>query len=101
MNTCMLAYEHAATMTEIANWANELSGKEAPGSPGARVVRILRFQVLDKGDHYTALLLVEITDISDENQVALKEADMVEIEQITSTIEDISPENAPFTELSA
>lgn len=98
MDTRMLAYEHAVTMTEIANWANELSGKEAPGSPGYRVVCILRFQVLDKGDRYAALVLVEVTDISSEIQVALKEADMVEIEQITSTIEDVSTGQTTFTE---
>ncbi len=94
MDTRMLAYEHAATMAEIANWANGLLGKEAPGSPGYRVVRILRFQVIARGDRYAALVLVEVTDTSSNNPVALKEADMVEIDNITSTIEDITTNTA-------
>jgi len=87
MDTRLLAYERAATVTEIATWANDLLGKEAPGSPGYQVVRILQFQFANKGDSYTALILVEVTNTPFDSQVALKEADMVEIEQITSSIE--------------
>jgi hypothetical protein len=94
----MLAYEHAATMAEIADWANGLPGKEAPGSPGYRVVRILRFQVIARGDHYAALVLVEVTDISSNNPVVLKEADMVEIDNITATIGDIPTSNSTLSE---
>jgi hypothetical protein len=94
MDTRMLAYEHAATMAEVANWANGLPGKEAPGSPGYRVVRVLRFQVLAKGDRYAALMLVEVTD----SPVALKEADVIEIDNITSTIEDIPTSDSALSE---
>jgi hypothetical protein len=95
MDTLLLAYERATNMTEIADWANRLRGKEAPGAPGLRVVRVVRFQILDKGEYYTALILVEVSNLSSENQVALKEADMVEIEQITSGIEDALSNQAP------
>jgi hypothetical protein len=98
MDTRMLAYEHAATMAEVANWANGLPGKEAPGSPGYRVVRVLRFQVLAKGDRYAALMLVEVTDRSPDNPVALKEADVIEIDNITSTIEDIPTSDSALSE---
>lgn len=89
MDTLMLAYEHAATMAEIATWANDLRGQEAPGVPGSRITRVVRFQVLDKGEGYTALILVEITDRISEGLVALKATDVVEIEQIASGIEDL------------
>ena len=89
MDTRLLAYERAATVTEIAAWANDLLGKEVPGSPGYQVVRILQFQFTNQGTSYAALLLVEVTNTSFDNQVALKEADMVEIEQITSSIETL------------
>ena len=98
MDTLLLAYERATNMTEIAGWANALRGKEAPGAPGLRVIRVVRFQILDKGEYYTALILVEVSDLASENQVALKEADMVEIEQITSGIEDVMSNQAPSSE---
>lgn len=87
METRLLAYERATTVAEIAAWANALLGKEAPGSPGYRVVRILQFQFAHQGNSYAALILVEVTNTLFDNQVALKEADMAEIEQITSSIE--------------
>ena len=88
MDTRMLAYEHAASTTEIANWANELINKEVPGSPGYRIIRIVQFQFIEKGDRYSALILVEVTDTSSENLVALKEEDVIAIEEITSSMED-------------
>lgn len=95
MDTRMLAYEQADTVAEIATWANELIGKEAPGSPGYRVVRVIQFQFIDRQDGYAALILVEVEEWPDETsniQVALKEADIEVIEQLTASIGE-APEN--------
>ena len=85
----MLAYEQAATVTEIATWANDLIGKEVPGSPGYKVVRVIQFQFIDRQDGYAAIILVEVEEMPNETnniQVALKEADIAVIEQLTASI---------------
>ena len=92
MDTRMLAYEPATTVTEIATWANDLIGKEVPGSPGYRVVRVIQFQFIERQDGYAAMILVEVTDMPNETPVALKEEDIVVIEQLTSSIGE-TPEN--------
>jgi len=88
METRLLAYEQASTLAEIAAWANELIGKEVPGSPGYKVVRIVHFQVVKQQDSYAAAVLVEVADIHDEPPVTLKEEDIVVIEQLTSAIDE-------------
>lgn len=87
METCMLAYERAETVTEIATWANDLVGKAVPGYPDYRVVKVLRFQLMPAQHGYDAALLVEVRQwLDDESQVTLREADVKVIEQLTSTI---------------
>ena len=93
METRLLGYEHAATVTEIASWANDLIGKEAPDCPGYVVVKVVQFQLValqspQRG--YDALLLVEVVERLSDAQVTLKEADVEVIEQITSSIEKAS-----------
>ena len=87
METRLLAYERASTVAEIATWANERIGKEVPGSPDYKVVRIIHFQIIKQQDGYTAAMLVEVENRPDEPAVALKEADIVVIEQLTSAID--------------
>jgi|SRR5579875_456326 hypothetical protein len=87
METCVLGYERAATVTEIATWANELIDKEVPGHPEYLAVKVIQFQVISTQNGYDALLLVDVRERPNEhNQVALSEADIQVIEQLTSTI---------------
>ena len=89
METCMLAYEQAETVTEIASWANELVGKAVPGYPDYRVVKVLRFQLVRIQNGYDAALLVEVRSwLDEESQVTLREADVEVIEQLTSSIDE-------------
>lgn len=89
METCMLAYERAKTVTEITTWANELVGKAVPGYPDYRVVKVARFQIVPTQNGYDAALLVEVMQwIDEESQVTLREADVKVIEQLTSTIDE-------------
>jgi hypothetical protein len=91
METRLLAYEHAVTVSEIAVWANGLIGKEVPGDPGYTVVRVIQFQTIsgrsDQGG-YDALVLVEVTERKLDTQVALSEADIEVIEELTSSIDE-------------
>jgi hypothetical protein len=86
MNTRLLAYDEATTVTEIANWANALIGNEVPDAPGYQVVRIVQFQLLQQSQGYAALVLVEVMQKPPDASVALKEADIAVIEQLTSAI---------------
>jgi hypothetical protein len=87
METCMLAYERAETVTEIATWANELIGKAVPGYPDYRVVKVVRFQLVRIQNGYDAALLVEVRQwFDEESQVTMREADVKVIEQLTSAI---------------
>ena len=88
METRLLAYEHATTVSEIAAWANHLIGKEVPGDPGYIVVRVLQFQMINAQSSYAAMLLVEVTERQLETQVALSEADIEVIEELTSSIDE-------------
>ena len=98
MDTRLLAYEQASTIAEIAAWANELIGKEVPGSPGYKVVRIVHFQVIKQQDGYAAAILVEVADNPNEPPIALKEEDIVVIEQLTSAIEEAPEEKTTLPE---
>jgi len=91
METRLLAYEHAVTVSEIAAWANNLIGKEVPGDPGFTVVRVIQFQTIsNQGGQggYDAMILVEVTEKHSDTQVALKEADIEVIEELTSSIDE-------------
>ncbi|TMB75555.1 MAG: hypothetical protein E6J48_14980 [Chloroflexi bacterium] len=97
METRLLAYEHAVTVSEIAAWANNLIGKEVPGDPGFTVVRVIQFQTIsnqgNQGNQggqngYDAMILVEVTEKHSDTQVALKEADIEVIEELTSSIDE-------------
>ncbi|TMD91643.1 MAG: hypothetical protein E6I79_05880 [Chloroflexi bacterium] len=91
METRLLAYEHAVTVSEIAAWANNLIGKEVPGDPGFTVVRVIQFQMIsNQGGQggYDAMILVEVTEKHSDTQVALKEADIEVIEELTSSIDE-------------
>ena len=88
METRLLAYDHAATASEIAAWANGLPGKEVPGDPAYTVVRVIQFQIINGQSGYDALLLVEVTERDPETQVALREADIEVIEELTSSIDE-------------
>lgn len=89
METCMLAYERAETVTEISAWANELIGKAVPGYPDYRVVKVVQFQLVRTEHGYDAALLVDVMEWLNENsQVTLREADVRVIEQLTSSIKD-------------
>jgi hypothetical protein len=89
METCLLAYERAESVTEIATWANELVDKAVPGYPDFRVVKVLHFQLVPLQHGYDAALLVEIRSwLDEESQVTLREADVEVIEQLTSTIDE-------------
>ena len=89
METCMLAYERAATVTEIAAWANELVGKAVPGYPDYRVVKVVQFQLVRTQNGYDAALLVDVMEwLNEDSQVTLREADVKVIEQLTSTMVD-------------
>lgn len=87
METCMLAYERAETVTEITTWANGLLDKAVPGYPDYRVVKVIRFQIIPVQNGYDAALLVEVRRWYDEeSQVMLREADVEVIEQLTSSM---------------
>lgn len=87
METRLLGYEHATSMTEISAWANGLIGKELPDFPQYRVVRIIHFQALAARDGYDALVLVEVEERPEETeQIALRAEDIAVIEELTSTV---------------
>ena len=83
----MLGYERAATVTEIAAWANELVGKAVPNHPQYQIVKVIQFQLVPIQDGYDAMFLLSVTEWPDEHsQIALREADVEVIEQLTSVI---------------
>jgi hypothetical protein len=87
METRLLGYEQAASMTEIAAWANGLIGKELPEFPQYLVVRIIHFQALAAQNGYDALVLVEVEERPEETeQIALRAEDIAVIEELTSTV---------------
>lgn len=88
VETRLLAYEHATTVKEIALWANDLIGKEVPGDPGYTVVRVVQFQVINGQSSYDTMILVEVTERQFETQVALREADIEVIQELTSSIDE-------------
>ena len=90
MQSRLLAYEHATTVNEIASWANNLIGKEVPGDPSYLILSVLQFQLNNNRSAYDALILFEVTHKNPDTQVALKEADIEVIEELTSTIDEPS-----------
>jgi hypothetical protein len=90
MQSRLLAYEHAATVSEIASWANNLIGKEVPGDPHYIVIRVVQFQLISNQSAYDAMILFEVTHKNLGMKVALKEADIEVIEELTSVIDEPS-----------
>ncbi|GHO94399.1 hypothetical protein KSF_044470 [Reticulibacter mediterranei] len=87
METRLLGYEHAASMTEISAWANGLIGKELPEFPQYQVIRIIHFQALATQNGYDVLLLVEVVERPEETeQIAIRAEDIAVIEELTSTV---------------
>ncbi len=97
METRLLGYEHATSVIEIATWANGLIGKDLPGLPGYRVVRVLHFQIVYTQNDYDAMILVEVVEHSNESaQVELRAEDIAVIEELTSTVGDEPSEGTPL-----
>ena len=89
METCMLGYERAETVTEIAAWANELIGKAVPNHPEYRIVKVVQFQLVSTQSGYDAMLLLDVAEWPGEHeQLALREEDVQVIEQLTSVIQE-------------
>jgi len=95
MQTCMLGYEQAKTVIEIASWANELVGKAVPGYADYRVVKVVQFQLVRTQTGYDAALLVDVMEwLNEDSEVSLRESDVKVIEQLTATILE-PPESRP------
>ncbi len=88
VETRLLAYEHATTVSEIAGWTNGLIGKEVPGNPGYIVVSVVQFQLLNNQGGYNAMILVEVTERQMETQITLREADIEVIQELTSSMDE-------------
>jgi len=89
METRLLGYEHATSVTEIATWANELISKDLHQLPGYRVVRVIHFQVVYTQSDYDAMVLVEVVERTNETElVELRAEDIAVIEELTSTVGD-------------
>jgi hypothetical protein len=88
MQSRLLAYEHATILNEIVSWANNLIGKEVPGDPSYVVMSILQFQLINSRSAFDALILFEVTHKNPDQEVALKEADIEVIEELTSAIDE-------------
>jgi hypothetical protein len=88
METRMLGLEAAHTVHEIAAWANDLIGKEVPGLPDYRVIRVIQFQLLSTHKGYDAMLLVEVAErpVDTTEQVALRAEDIEIIEELTAAV---------------
>ncbi|MBV9259672.1 MAG: hypothetical protein JO215_16795 [Ktedonobacteraceae bacterium] len=89
----MLGLEAARTVSEIAKWGNDLIGKEVPGLPDYRVVRVIQFQLMSRQNGYDAMLLVEIAErpLDTAEQVALRAEDIEVIEELTATVGEPVP----------
>ena len=88
METRLLAYEHATTVSEIARWTNDLIGKELPDNAGYIVVSVVQFQLINSQGCYDALILVEVKERQIDTEVTLRAADIKVIEELTSSIEE-------------
>ena len=89
METRLLAYDHATSLSEIAAWGNALIGVVLPDSPQWCVLRIVRFQVLQQSGAYSALLLVEVTQVEPDamEHIELRAEDIQIIEELTASID--------------
>lgn len=96
----MLGFAGAETIIDLAAWANALIGKEVLELPGYRVVRVIQFQVVDTQHGYDIAVLVKVKKIeTDTDQLAaIKEADIIEIEQLTSIVGEPSSTEVPLPE---
>ncbi len=98
METRMLGLEAAHTVSEIATWANDLIGKEMPGLPDYRVVRVIQFQLLSTQTGYDAMLLVEVAErpLDTTEQIALRAEDIEVIEELTAAVGELLPGETPL-----
>ncbi len=101
METRLLAYDRATSVSEIALWGNSLIGNLLPNSPRWRIVSIVRFQILQQLDTYSALLLVEVTEIEPDimEHIELRAEDIQVIEELTSSIAEEPLEESRVAEL--
>ncbi len=88
VETRLLAYEHAAAVSEIAGWTNGLIGKEVPGNPGYIVVSVVQFQLLNNQGGYNAMILVEVSEKEIDTEVTLRAADIEVIQELTSSMDE-------------
>ncbi|GCE06976.1 hypothetical protein [Dictyobacter aurantiacus] len=86
METRLLGHERADTVLDVAAWANDLIGKDLPGQPGYRVIKVIQFQLVQLDAGYDAMVLVEVQNEGE--FLNLKEADVEAIVDITSAVDD-------------
>ncbi|GCF10030.1 hypothetical protein [Dictyobacter arantiisoli] len=86
MDTRLVGLEHVPSVMEVAARANDLIGKEVPGSPGYIVIKVIQFELTQHGSRYDALLLVEIDE--PQEPLNLKAADVEAIVEITSAVDE-------------
>ncbi|MCB0164634.1 MAG: hypothetical protein KDI79_10425 [Anaerolineae bacterium] len=60
MITKLIAKEGFTTLEEVSAWSNNLIGKAAPDSPNFKFEKIVQFQLIQKGDSYGVILMVEL-----------------------------------------
>lgn len=60
MNTKLMAKDGFTTLEEVSAWSNNLVGKTTPESPNFKIEKILQFQLVQKGDSYGVMVLVEL-----------------------------------------
>ncbi|GLV60346.1 hypothetical protein KDH_71660 [Dictyobacter sp. S3.2.2.5] len=86
METRLLGHKGADTVLDVAAWANDLIGKELPGQPGYRVIKVIQFQLVQLDAGYDALVLVEVQNEGE--FLNLKAADVEEIVDITAAVDE-------------
>lgn len=86
METRLLGHKDAATVLTVADWANALIGKEVPGQPGYKVIKVIQFQLVPLSAGYDAMVLVEVQEEAE--PLNLRAADVEAIVDITSAVDD-------------
>ncbi|GCE21169.1 hypothetical protein [Dictyobacter kobayashii] len=86
METRLLGHERAETVLDVASWANDLIGREVPGQPGYKVIKVLQFQLVPLPAGYDAMVLAEVQE--EEESLNLRAADVEAIVDITSAVDD-------------
>lgn len=86
METRLLGHERAETVLDVAAWANDLIGKEVPGQPGYKVIKVIQFQLVQLAAGYDAMVLVEVQEEGE--SLNLRAADVEAIVDITSAVDE-------------